>query len=100
MISVEKMVKVSKLNGMKVITTDAFTIGEVNGADVDTELWQITHLHVALTSEITKELGFKKPLLGHLTVCLPIHVVKSTGDVITLNKQLEQLKVLPECKHG
>jgi len=65
---VEKMVEVSKINGMKVITTDAFTIGEVSGAEVDTGLWQITHLHVALTNEITKELGFKKPFLGHLTV--------------------------------
>jgi len=94
------MVKASKLNGMKVITTDAFTIGEVNGTEVDTEVWQITHLHVALTNETTKELGFQKPLLGHLSICLPVHIVKSTGDVITLNKQLEQLKVLPECKHG
>jgi sporulation protein YlmC with PRC-barrel domain len=32
------MVKVSKLNGMKVITTDAFTIGEVTGAEIDTGL--------------------------------------------------------------
>lgn len=94
------MIKVNKLNGMKVITTDALTIGEVNGAEVDTESWQITHLHVALTNETTKELGFKKPLLGHLAVCMPIRVVKSTGDVITLNKRLEQLKALPECKHG
>ncbi len=85
---------------MKVITTDAFTIGEVTGAEVDTGLWQITHLHVALTNEITEELGFKKPFLGHLTVCLPVNVVKSTGDVITLNKHLEQLKILSECKHG
>jgi sporulation protein YlmC with PRC-barrel domain len=66
---VEKMVKVSKLNGMKVITTDAFTIGEVNGAEVDTGLWQITHLHVALTNEITKELGFKKTTSGSF-ICL------------------------------
>ena len=94
------MVKVSKLNGIKVITTDAYTIGEVDGTEVDTGLWRITHLHVVLTNDTTKKLGYRKPFLGHLTICLPVNIVKSTGDVITLNKQLEQLKVLPECKHG
>jgi len=94
------MVKVSKLNGMNVITTDAYTIGEVDGAEVDTGLWQITHLHVALTTDVTKELGYQKPFLGHLTICLPVNIVASVGDVITLTKQLEQLKVLPECRHG
>ena len=92
------MVQVRKLNGLKVITIDAFTIGEVDGAEANTESWQITHLHVKLTNEITKELGFRKPVLGHLTICLPTHIVKSIGNVITLDKPLEQIKVLPEYK--
>ncbi len=71
------MVKVSKLNGKKVITEDAFTLGEIAGAEVDTSDWQITHLHISLTDEATKELGFKKPFLGHLTVCLPVTLVKA-----------------------
>lgn len=94
------MVKVSKLNGMKVITTDAYAIGEVDGAEVDTGLWRITHLHITLTNDVTKELGYRKPFLGHLTICLPVNIVKSISEVITLNKQLEQLKVLPACRHS
>ncbi len=93
------MVKVSKLNGKKVITEDAFTLGEIAGAEVDTSDWQITHLHISLTDEATKELGFKKPFLGHLTVCLPVTLVKAYGDVITLNKSLQETKHIPECKH-
>jgi sporulation protein YlmC with PRC-barrel domain len=90
--------KVGKMSGMNVITADAFTLGEVEGAHADTGTWQITHLDVALTKEATRELGFKKPMLGSLTVCLPIAVVKKVGDVITLNKSLLEFKNLKECK--
>ena len=53
------MVTVSKLMGKKVIGANAYTLGEVHGADVDTDKWQITHLHVSLTDEATRELGFR-----------------------------------------
>jgi sporulation protein YlmC with PRC-barrel domain len=90
--------KVSKLNGMNVITSDAYTLGEVDGAHADINTWNITHLDVELTKEATIELGFKKPFLGGLTVCLPITAVKKVGDVIALNKSLMDMKSLKECK--
>lgn len=86
------------MNGMSVITADAFTLGEVDGAHADTKTWQITHLDVALTKETTKELGLKKPMLGSLAVCLPVAAVKKVGDVITLNKSLLEFKDMKECK--
>lgn len=86
------------MNGMSVITADAFTLGEVDGAHADTKTWQITHLDVALTKETTKELGLKKPMFGSLEVCLPVAVVKKVGDVITLNKSLLEFKDMKECK--
>jgi sporulation protein YlmC with PRC-barrel domain len=90
--------KVSHMNGMKVITADAFTLGEVDGAHADTGTWQITNLIVELTKEATKELNFKKPMFGSLTVCLPITAVKQVGDVITLNKSLLEFKDLKEVE--
>jgi sporulation protein YlmC with PRC-barrel domain len=86
------------MNGMRVITDDAFTLGEVDGAQANTVTWQITHLDVALTKEATKELGFKKPMLGSLTICLPVTAIKKVGDVITLNFSLKALKDLKECQ--
>jgi sporulation protein YlmC with PRC-barrel domain len=86
------------MNGMEVITADAFTLGEVDGAHADTGTWQITHLDVELTKEATRELGFKKPRFGSLKVCLHIAAVKQVGDVITLNKSLLEFKSLKECK--
>ena len=90
--------KVSKLNGMKVITSNAYTLGEVEGAHVDTDNWRITHLDVGLTKEATRELGFKKPLLGSLRICLPVTIVKGFGDVITLKNSLQEMKNLKEGK--
>ena len=86
------------MNGMRVITADAFTLGEVDGAQANTATWQITSLDVELTKEATRELGFKKPMLGSLKVCLPITAVKQVGDVITLNQSLLEFKNLKECK--
>lgn len=92
--------KVNKLNGMNVIASDAYTLGEVNGAHVDTKTWNITNLDVELTKDAIVEFGFKKPFLSSLTVCLPITAVEKVGDVITLNKSLTELKNLEECKIG
>jgi sporulation protein YlmC with PRC-barrel domain len=90
--------KISKLDGMNVITSDAYTLGEVDGAHADTETWNITHLDVELNKEATVELGYKKPFLGSITVCLPVNAVAKVGDVITLNQSLLELKNLKECK--
>jgi len=92
------LVIISKLIGKKVIGANAYMLGEVTGADVDVEKWQITHLHVSLTEEATRELGFKKPFLGSVIVCLPINLIQATGDIISLNKSLKELKNVVEPK--
>lgn len=91
------MVKVSEINGKKVITTDAFNVGKVSGAEMDDQ-WKITHVHVDLSKDATNELGFKKPVLGHVTICLPVNLIQGLGDVITLSKAREGLKGISECK--
>ena len=93
------MVKTSELRGLDVITSDAFTLGEVEGTEVDTKSWRLTHLHIELTEDATKELGFRKPILGHVTLCLPVERIKAFGDVITLKGEMAGVKDYPECKH-
>ena len=88
--------KVGNMNGMKVITADAYTLGEIEGAHVDTKTWQLTYFEVSLTKEATRELGFKKPMLGSLNVNLSINAVAQIGDVITINKSLIEFKNLKE----
>jgi len=92
------LVVFSKLVGKRVIGANAYILGEVTGADVDAEKWQITHLHVSLAEEATRELGFKKPFLGSVVVCLPVNLIQATGDVISLNKSINELRNLVEPK--
>ena len=95
------MTSMSKLIGKRVIGANAYALGEINGADVDTVKWQVTHLHVSLTDEATRELGFKKPFMGSVTACLPVPLIQAVGDVITLNKGINELRdVVEPKKHG
>lgn len=91
------MVKVSEINGKKVITKDAFNVGKVSGAEMDDQ-WKITHVHVDLSKDATNELGFKKPILGNITIALLVDLIQGHGDVITLSKTREELKGIPEYR--
>jgi sporulation protein YlmC with PRC-barrel domain len=91
-------VKVANLNGMKVITSEAQVLGEVEGTEIDVVDWKVTHLHISLTKAISEKFNFKKPLLGSVMVGLPIETVKAVGDVVSLNKSIEDLKYMSEFK--
>lgn len=90
--------KVANLNGKKVITSDAQVLGEVEGAEIQVGEWQITHLYISLTKDVTEKFNFKKPLLGSVAVCLPVTTIMAVGDVITLDQNMENLKSVPEFK--
>ncbi len=92
------MIDVSKMNGVSVITANSYTLGEVEGANVDTSSWKMTHVKVGLSDEATRELGYSKPFLGSLKICLPVESIAGYGDVITLKKTLMDLKGSAECK--
>jgi len=94
------LVSVDKLNGKKVICAKAYTLGEVKGAEVNTDDWRLTHLHVKLTDQAATELGFKKRFRSS-TVCIPVNLIAAVGDVITINKSREELSKtveITECK--
>jgi sporulation protein YlmC with PRC-barrel domain len=92
------MTSVSELIGKTVVGAKARTLGSVNDVEVDTGKWLVTHLHVNLTGEATRELGFKKPLMGSVTVYVPISLAQAVGDIITLSKGIRELKDVIEPK--
>jgi sporulation protein YlmC with PRC-barrel domain len=89
------VVSIDKLVGMKVITAKAYIFGEVKGAEVDVDSWRITHLHVKLTDKAATDLGFKKKFRSS-TVCMPITYINEVGEVVTIDKSLEELSSLVE----
>ena len=92
------MVSLNDLKGRKVVTTDAYAIGEVEGVELDVEKGSISHLRVDLTKEAANELRFKKPFLGSVVICIPMALIQAYGHVINLNVPLTQIKTLKECQ--
>jgi len=91
------MVNVNILLGKSVVADDARLVGSVTGVEIELlPTWQITHLHVSLSEETTKELGYKKPFFGSVDVILPISIVKAVGDLISLDKKITELQDLVE----
>ena len=91
------MVTVSKINGMKVITEDAYTLGEIEGVRMDSNTWKITHIQVDLMEDAIRDMAYKKPLLGSVIICIPVEMVNKFGNVITLKTSLQQLRSSPVC---
>ncbi len=88
---------VNILLGKSVVADDARLVGAVTGVEVELmPKWEVTHLHVSLTEETTRELGYKKPFLGSVDVMLPVSIVKAVGDLISLDKKICDLKDLVE----
>ena len=90
--------RAANLNGKKVITSKAKVLGEVEGVEIAIDEWVVTHLHISLTKDVIENFDFKKPFLGSVSVCLPINTIKAVGDVISLNKTIQDLKYMKEFK--
>jgi sporulation protein YlmC with PRC-barrel domain len=88
-------VSFDKLSGKFVICAGGFDLGVINGVDIDTNTWQVTHLHVKLSKQASDDLGFKKRFRSS-TVCVPTSLVSKVGDNILLNKCLDELSKHPE----
>jgi sporulation protein YlmC with PRC-barrel domain len=92
------MVEISRLFWKKAYTSDGILLGEVESAELDTSTWQIKNFYVGLTDEATRILGFKRPFLGKVVVCLPVSIIKSYQDTAILNQTMKELRSLKECK--
>ena len=89
------MVNFEKISGMYVICAGGFDLGNVNGIEINTLNWQVTHLQVKLSKAASEDLGFKKRFRSS-TVCLPLSLVAQAGDNILLNKSIDELSRHPE----
>ena len=82
----------SILDGKKVIGSEGYILGEVDGVDIDLNSWQANAFYVNLSDEATSELRLRKPFLSKITVCLPIQLVKAVGEFITLKDPIRNLE--------
>jgi sporulation protein YlmC with PRC-barrel domain len=92
------LVEITRLFWKKVFTSDAVLLGEIHSAELDMDTWQVTNFYLNLSDEAAKKLGFRQPYLGRLTICLPVSEIKTIKDTAILNKTMEELGNLRQCK--
>ena len=51
----------------------------MDGVDIDINTWRASTFFVSLSDEAISELGFKKPFISKVTICLPTKLVKAVG---------------------
>jgi sporulation protein YlmC with PRC-barrel domain len=95
------LVSANLITGKKVVATNGDAIGEVKDADFDTTTWKINSLLLRLTDKAASELGYTRPSgslgsfsmnRGSKSVFMPVDLVNSIGDVVTIKKSLIELE--------
>jgi sporulation protein YlmC with PRC-barrel domain len=89
------LINFEKIVGLKVITSDAHTLGEVKGARVDTKTWTIEYLNIKLADNAANRLGMKKRF-GSPTISIPVTMVQGVSEHVTIAKSLDQLEKAKE----
>ncbi len=92
------MVNVLALNGKKVVTSDAYALGEVEGVEVNTENWTVTNLRVTLTKQAVQDLKLEPPILWDVVISLPTKYIKTYNEPITLNIPFTEITNLTKTK--
>jgi len=92
------MVRAKNLVGLPVVTSDASTLGKVDGTELDVDTWKVTHLRVDLNDDSARLLSLKKPFMGGIRIGLPVSQILKVGDVVNLNVTLSQIRESPESK--
>lgn len=89
------MVSIDSLSGKNVIGAGGIIIGEIKGAEVNTNTWEVTHLQIKLSGTASDTLGFKKRFRSS-TVCMPVSLISAVGDVVTIHSNLNELSQNPQ----
>jgi sporulation protein YlmC with PRC-barrel domain len=97
------LTKLKNLVGKKVVGVNGESIGEVKDVEfdtTDTTNWRISSMEVKLNDKAAMELGLKASgrSVGGLsrntgtdTAYLPVELISAMGDVITVNKTLNEM---------
>ncbi len=94
------LISTNELVGKKVVGVNGDAIGEVKDVEFDNNTWKISDLLVKLTDKAASELGFIRisgglgPVTmtrGSKTVFMPVDLVASIRDIITVNKTLMEI---------
>ncbi len=92
------MVNATALIGKRILTSDGIMMGKVEGVEVDTANWLVTHLRVLLSKEAVKALSIEPPILLDVLISLPVGFVKESDEKIALNVPLSEIAATARSK--
>ncbi len=85
------MVNATALTDKKIMTSDAYFLGAVEGIEINTENWLVTHLRVLLSKQAVKDLHLEPPILWDVVMSLPVEFVKEFGEKINLKVPFSEI---------
>jgi sporulation protein YlmC with PRC-barrel domain len=83
------------LNFKNVISKDGRHIGTVSGIEIEISTWKVTHLSVSLLDKTLQPSGLtleRSTGMKQVETLLPVETVEFIGDLVVLNKTVEELK--------
>jgi hypothetical protein len=86
----------SRLLHSLVTANNGYAIGNVIGADIDTQTWTVKYLKLSLASDAARALNIDNPS-GYSEACLPVSLIGSYEDgVLKINRAFSQMG----CRNG
>jgi len=96
------VVTAESIKGKKVIGVKGVMIGQIDAIDIDIQTWRATHIRVALSEDVAKQLGYRTGLVRSMVnkpiISLPVDAIDQVGDVITIKDSIKEVKDLELTK--
>lgn len=92
------LVTAESFKGKKVIGAKGAIIGQIDAVDINIQNWTATHIRVALSEDVAKQLGFRtgfvRSMVNKPIISLPVDAIENVGDVITIKDTVKDIKDL------
>lgn len=85
------ILKDTDVSDKRVILEDGADVGTLTDIYVDTLDWRITRFDIKLEKRYAERVGVEVPLLKKPVISVPIHLLKSVGDVVHLKGSVDDL---------
>ena len=83
----------SSLKGKTIFTSEGLSIGKTVRFELDPVLWKVRSIVAEVGDTAMEPLGLKKSIMRRNEIMIGKELVKSVGDVITLNVTIVMLKM-------
>ena len=85
-------ISLSSMKGKKIFTSEGLSVGEVVRFELDPSIWKVRSIVAEVVDTAMEALELKKALMRPTEILIGKELVKSVGDVVTLNVTIQMLR--------